>query len=129
MSTNSAIGIQNDNGTITAIYCHWDGHTDTNGVRLRDHYTTVAKINQLMALGALSSLGPEIGEKHDFDEHDPTVCTAYIRDRGAKYGDNMAQVYSTFEDFAEYEFNYLWKDGKWSCHHSNGHQLEDCATW
>ncbi len=28
MATRSNIGIVNDNGSVTGIYCHWDGYPE-----------------------------------------------------------------------------------------------------
>lgn len=96
MGTRSMIGRLNDDGTVAAIYCHWDGYISNNGVILHEHYQDAAKVDQLIALGDISSLGEEIGEKHDFGwrgklimanvdvDADPRskMCDAYGRDRG-----------------------------------------------
>lgn len=56
MSTNSSISMLNDDGTVTSIYCHWDGYLSYNGRILYDHYNDKEKVKQLIALGSLSSL-------------------------------------------------------------------------
>lgn len=83
MGTRSRIAIRNDDGSFDSIYCHWDGYPSNNGVILRDHYRDADKVRALIALGDLSSLGAEIGEKHDFDDRTAASagCTAYGRDR------------------------------------------------
>jgi hypothetical protein len=81
MGTRSTIATQNPDGTITAIYCHWDGYPEGVGKTLQEHYTNPDKVAQLMALGDLSALGPEIGESNDFGNPDFTVCLSYRRDR------------------------------------------------
>jgi hypothetical protein len=103
---------------VKSVYCHWDGYLDHNGVILQGHYYDSAKANHLVALGDLSSLRPEIGEKHTFgDEVD--CCTFYGRDRGEK--DVEFQVAHTFEEFLEQaescfaEYYYIMKDGVWYC--------------
>lgn len=83
MATRSMIGKLNDNGTVTAIYCHWDGYLEHNGKLLVENYTDSNKIDKLMELGDLSSLGDEIGEGK---------CVAYGRDRGEK--NTKATVYN-----------------------------------
>ena len=40
MSTNSTINIQNEDGTVDSIYCHWDGYLEFNGKLLQQHYTS-----------------------------------------------------------------------------------------
>lgn len=115
MGTRSRIGIEGKNG-ITSIYCHWDGFPEHNGRILREHYTDEAKIEQMMKLGNLSSLGSEIGTKHDFNQHTENECTFYGRDRGDK---NMtARKHIDFEAFMDYreDYNYLFRNGKWECY-------------
>lgn len=67
MSTRSRIGVLNEDGTIRSIYVHWDGYPSNNGKILAEHYRDIRKIQKLIELGDISILGPEIGEKHDFD--------------------------------------------------------------
>lgn len=86
MSTRAAIGFARPGGAgIDWIYCHWDGGPDYTGRMLATHYTTPKKRAELLALGDLSMIGPELGERHDFDTHTRTHfdwCLAYGRDRG-----------------------------------------------
>jgi len=72
------------------------------------------KIDQLMNLGALSSLRPEIGEKQNFDR--PTNkdwCVAYGRDRGEE--DVAARTYPNVQAWLDNgeEYNYLWDGSEW----------------
>ena len=67
MATRSTIALEYADGTVDQIYCHWDGYLDNNGNILREHYMDPFKVQRLMDLGDLSSLGPNIGAKHDFD--------------------------------------------------------------
>ena len=82
MGTRSTIAIQNEDGTVTGIYCHWDGYLSHNGDILQKFYTTEEKVRALIALGDLSSLGEQIGSKHDFNNAPDGECNAYGRDRG-----------------------------------------------
>jgi len=116
MATRSTIGIiDNKTGVVTSIYCHWDGYPENNGRILVDHYTDPAKIHQLMALGALSSLCEEIGEKHDFNTNSQSYCTAYGRDRGETQVGSM--THNSIDAWLEHseEFNYLWDGQRWNC--------------
>ena len=74
----------NADGTVTGIYCHWDGYLLHNGMILNESYTDRQKVEALMALGDLSSLDHELGEKHDFNDSRAYKgqCNAYGRDRG-----------------------------------------------
>ena len=97
MGTRSMIAIQNPyNKTVRAVYCHWDGYLSHNGAILNEHYSTSPKVNNLIAMGDLSSLRAEIGDKHAFSQFELTdpeeiaahekltenQCTFYTRDRG-----------------------------------------------
>ena len=94
MATRSHIGVKNVDGTIDFVYCHWDGYPENNGKILVNHYQDMDKVNALMKLGDLSSLGEEIGWKHDFDKWVNGQCNAYGRDRGEK---NVSVTTTTFD--------------------------------
>jgi len=114
---------------VKSVYCHWDGYLEHNGAILQEHYDSV-KANQLVALGDLSSLRPNIGEKHKFSPFDCDeltseefekryggMCTFYGRDRG-ETGTEW-KTHTNFVDFfAEVEgswceWYYIMRDGVW----------------
>jgi hypothetical protein len=130
MGTRSRIGVMHGSN-VKSIYCHWDGYLGYNGQVLQEFYDS-AKANQLVALGDLSSLRAEIGEKHAFSKFDLPAeevdafetltenwCTFYGRDRGE--ADTEWQVATTFNEFLEQcdnsgvEYYYIMKDGTWYC--------------
>ena len=93
MSTRSRIGIEDDDGTILSVYCHSDGDPDYTGRTLVEHYQDKAKVESLLELGNISSLGEGIGPcpcDGGFWPGPDTPCThhfqlhtrAYARDRG-----------------------------------------------
>jgi hypothetical protein len=71
MSTRSRIAIENQNGSVTSIYCHFDGYISGVGKTLKEYYTTQAKVEALIELGDISGL-----------EMTPASTVAYHRDRG-----------------------------------------------
>jgi hypothetical protein len=77
MSTRSRIGIVRDSNAtkvvVESIYCHFDGYPEGVGQMLLDHWTDPERVEQLITLGDMSSLGSEIGEQHDFDTHMPNL--------------------------------------------------------
>lgn len=96
MATRSRIIMRENDGSIISIYCHWDGYPANNGRILLDHYTDRDKVDELLGLGGISTLAPEIGEKHpfgkfeydgDWDKKWDGWVTAYKRDRGEQDGD------------------------------------------
>ena len=56
MSTRSRIAIENQNGTVTSIYCHFDGYLSGVGKKLFEHYDR-EKTEKLIELGDISALG------------------------------------------------------------------------
>ena len=116
MATRSTIGIiDNKSGVVTSIYVHWDGYPEHNGEILVKHYSDPTKIWALMDLGALSSLGEAIGEKHDFNDSGPIHCTAYGRDRGkTQVGSQTHNSLGEWLDNGE-EYNYFWDGVRWNC--------------
>jgi len=131
MGTRSRIGVMHGD-KVKSVYCHWDGYLDHNGRLLQEHYDS-AKANHLVALGDLSSLRRDLGEKHAFSKFDlatqieqrlheeatENICTIYGRDRGEK--NTEFQVAHTFAEFLEQcyhsgaEYYYIMRDGVWYC--------------
>ena len=56
MATRSRIAIENQDGTVTSIYCHFDGYLDGVGKKLFNHYDR-EKTEKLIELGDISVLG------------------------------------------------------------------------
>lgn len=100
MATRSRIGIKNSDGTITSIYCHWDGYVEHNGKILDALYRDETKVRELMDRGDVSSI-----------KFDGTINS--YRDRGET--DVDAVVHPDMGDFRKYfeEYNYLYQDGEW----------------
>ena len=120
MATRSLIGKLNSDGTVTSIYCHWDGYPSHNGVLLQEYWDTPFKVDQLLALGDLSSLGKEIGEQQDFNSpRNRDWCMAYGRDRGERGVD--AKTVSREEFFGDsgyIDYFYLYNgDFEWECYY------------
>ena len=130
MATRSTIALEFADGTVQQVYCHWDGYLDHNGQILFEDYKDPFKLRELIDLGDLSTLGPNIGDKHEFDcphkygtpeyeawsEDKRKVCTFYGRDRGES--NTKARKFKNFADYrknAQFEeYNYiLRKDGNW----------------
>jgi len=127
MGTRSRIAVMHGDN-CKSVYCHWDGYLEYNGSILQKHYDS-AKANNLVALGDLSSLKPEIGIQHAFGYHGTEIsaedyekqfgnmCTFYGRDRGEK---NVEfQTDTDFESFIDRvqgngcEWYYIMRDGVW----------------
>ena len=128
MGTRSRIGMINEDGSITSVYCHWDGYPSHNGLILEKNYQDPEKIKTLMSLGDLSSLGkkliPEGNAVHTFDDPADGVCVFYGRDR-KEIGTNC-KVSANMKEFIEMsdwcDYCYIFEAGVWfviEMHHGN----------
>ena len=119
MATRSLIGKLNSDGTVTSIYCHWDGYPSNNGVLLQEYWNTPFKVDQLLALGDLSSLGKEIGKQQDFNgSRNIDWCLSYRRDRGEKQVDARTVSREDFLNDDCIDYFYLYnEDFEWECYY------------
>lgn len=69
MSSPAAVGVEYAEGAIRYIVVNYDGYPDDMGVDLITHYTDAEKLEALLDLGELSSLGDTL-----------ETCDAYHRD-------------------------------------------------
>jgi hypothetical protein len=121
MATRSTIAIEHTDGTVSQVYCHWDGYLDHNGKILLNHYNTPELAAELIRVGDISSLREQIGEQHDFDErYDESDVRSkwtnyYSRDRGES--NTQAKKFLTFDEYVrdhQYEeFEYIMRNGEW----------------
>jgi hypothetical protein len=117
MGTRSTIALEFADGTVEQVYCHWDGYLDYNGKILAEHYSDPFKLRDLIDLGDLSSLKPEIGEKHAFSRLEVpmddeayeklygNMTTFYGRDRG-----ETGTGAKKFKDYADYKANHQYEE-------------------
>jgi len=95
MSTHSNIGKRLPNGTYRYVYCHFDGYPSGVGRILLEHYQDEAKIDALLDLGELSSLGGTLESS-----------VAYARDRGEHL--TPADIATSRDDVFEQSYAYVW---------------------
>ena len=115
MATRSNIAMKTKDGKIVSVYCHWDGYVANNGRILLENYADISKIEALVALGSISSLGEQIGDKQDFMDRDTQKdewTLFYSRDRGEQLSiQEYADIPSWIADMEEYA--YLWNGTEW----------------
>jgi hypothetical protein len=119
MGTRSRIGMMNEDGSITSVYCHWDGYPSHNGVILLENYQEPEKIKMLISLGDLSSLEkkliPEGNAVHSFEDPADGVCVFYGRDR--KENGTNCTVSANMKEFIEIadwcDYCYIFEAGVW----------------
>ena len=111
MATRSFIGKLNKDDSITGIFCYWDGYPEHAGRILIDNYLTEQQVDQLLALGDLSSIAPTLAE-----------CESYSS-RGEKGVE--AKSYKDLQAFHEAgksvwaEYYYVFNYDFWACWDSN----------
>jgi len=133
MGTRSVIGIKHGS-VVKAVYCHYDGYPEYMGRVLTLYYQDSIKVNKLISMGDMSSIGAAIGSKHAFNDRSNYLdngiaeqCTFYARDRGED--DVDFRTFQSEQDFldnfnAGEEFHYLFKDGAWY-YSENGNEFEE----
>ncbi len=90
MSTRSLIAKQVGNDEYLTIYCHHNGDVIHNGAVLLECYNTAEKVDELLALGDISSLGKNINGlpnkkySHLYEKEMDDMTIAYARDKGEK---------------------------------------------
>lgn len=115
MATRSRIGIVNKDGSIRSIYCHWDGYPEGVGSILHKNYQDRDKVEELISLGSISSLGDSIH-----------TTISYVKNFGEKMKDNAPMEHRHFQSFKKYfqssdqQWAYLFDpDGKWVTYRSS----------
>jgi hypothetical protein len=134
MSTRSRIGKQaHADAPVRSIYVHFDGYPEGVGQKLLESWNTDERIEALLDLGDLSSLGAELGEDrgtgyfdlrytlpYDSPEgreiRERDECIAYRRDRGEENVNSKPHTKADWPDYGQ-EWEYLFDStlGKWRC--------------
>jgi hypothetical protein len=128
MGTRSTIALEFADGTVEQVYCHWDGYLAHNGQILQKHYINPFVLRDLIDLGDISSLRPQIGTQHAFSHFSTEMSqeqytalygemtTFYGRDRGET--GVSAKKFASYEDYVKNhqyeEYDYILRniDGK-----------------
>lgn len=110
MATRSLIGKENEDGTITYVYCHFDGYIDGGvGETLYTIYNTPEAIDAFLALGDLSTLR---------DTLDSGATVAYHRDRGEDWETVAPKTADSYPEYLSVnmwtDYKYLFSGGKWT---------------
>lgn len=109
MSTRSSIAVEHANGSVSAVYCHFDGYLDGVGAALVADHASQEAAEALVALGDLRMVSKRDG------------VFAYHRDRGEPFEDVRPHTYVSREDYMERAgkeigdngYRYLFSGGAW----------------
>ena len=124
MSTRCLIAIKEKNGAYKSIYCHNDGYPEGVGDTLETYYVNPDKIEDLMDLGDISSLGSSLNFKNPNDyfknpskyfADNGTTDYNRWRDEGteAVISLNIEELRQNAKDCCS-EYLYIFEDGKWT---------------
>jgi hypothetical protein len=128
MGTRSYIGMEKM-GRVEYVYCHWDGYPSYNGVMLQEHYTDEQKIQKLLDMGDISSLGALTATSEEWAKLSDDEASANLADGARRYtlsynnwrneGTKSKEVtlaeYLTEDPSSWVEYLYLFIDGRWIC--------------
>lgn len=119
MATRSTIAVKHQDGTVSQIYCHYDGYLSCNGQLLAKHYNNQWAAELLVSGGDLSLLGervtPDPNAVHNFKVAQNGVCVYYGRDRGETGVEpkTYASISEYFDEYSREEYNYLFNGEFW----------------
>jgi hypothetical protein len=107
MSTNALIGTTNEDGTVDAIYLHWDGYR-AHALTMLAHYASSEAAAELVSMGDCSVLRETLA-----------FSTFYARDCDERMADVKAQHLEDRDAFAlvarDFLYAYLWTGTEWNC--------------
>lgn len=121
MSTHALIIAKLSNSVYGSIHLQYDGYEEHAGRILNTHYNNQTKIDALIALGDISTIGYDpVIRKTDKAPSD-MYCESYHFDRNepwesCKYSlsvslDKIKEMYGA----DEYEYVYIWGGESWTC--------------
>lgn len=116
MGTHAFIGKKLPDGKVKYIEVHYDGYFSWTGRILRTFYRTEKRVDALLELGSLSSIGSTPYGKNLMPpkELDQIHCRAYIRDFGYTDKEFLPQTAPNKKQFFDDAgIAYLYEDGKW----------------
>lgn len=115
MSTRSTIAVLNPDGTVSQVYCHFDGYLSGVGVELFENYTDFDSVKELVELGDMSALGSDVystiyyGRDRNETGTEPYVFKSYEDYKTSKGSWND---YNYYFDSLQW-FYKKWDDGEW----------------
>jgi hypothetical protein len=77
MGTRSTIALEFADGSVSQVYCHWDGYLSNNGEILRSNYMDPFRVRELIDLGDFSSLRESVEDTADGAYRDGSNARRY----------------------------------------------------
>jgi len=114
MSTNSAIGYMRNDGTVRAVYCHWDGYLSNVGKILIENYDLIG-VDDLLDFGNICTLQNTIKDTIFFERDrgkDPVEAGEFKSEHEMVDGYGSADYFYIY-GYGSAEYFYILKDDKW----------------
>lgn len=102
MATRATIALQNDDGTFSSIYSHWDGYPSYVGRILYEHYKTLPEVQKLIEDGDVSSFEPDGTPNH----YKTSISSAVT---SGSYMDLMLEFLNSGTDYLYVYSDYGWE--------------------
>lgn len=103
MATRCHIGLEDTDGSVRYIYCHWDGYPSGTGKLLQEYWNTYTKVYNMLNKGNMSYLGESMLTTDFYcKEGDPNE-----EDEGFKYCKDV-NAYSTTAIDCLIDYVYLF---------------------
>jgi len=103
MATRSFIGKVQEDGTIQALYCHYDGYPENTGIMLVKHYNNPEQVDELLSKSDLRGIYGPIQDVEELSDGE-----------AAKEFDSIGG-YTHYARDSWAEYTYLYQNGSWSC--------------
>ena len=103
MGTHAMIGICNEDGSVTASYCHYDGYVEGVGRTLVEHYDTQYDAEIVAKGGYMSAL---------YDDYLTTRQEA-VHNEGSITFESVDHYFKEAGDYAGADYLYLWDGDAW----------------
>ena len=120
MGTRSTIAIEFADGSVSQVYCHWDGYLSNNGMILQAHYMDPFKVRELVDLGDFSSLRDSVEETKEGAYHfsrDEDFCVRRYKDADEYFAECQQEEYDyimrSVGGVAVWFVRCYATDGKW----------------
>lgn len=120
MGTRSQIAKQIGPDAYRTVYCQLEGHLESQGAMLLEHFNTQGRVDQILDLGDLYRLFPKLEPDpslpHTFDQPQKGVTLSYHRDGQCPDMDAKIETLEELgsaEDFIEFVYIFdqdqVWK--------------------
>lgn len=109
MATRSNIAVyDNENKTLTQVYCHYDGYIDGVGKTLLENYNSLKKAKKLVSFGSISSIKKTIKSSKFFNRDFMEDMNFLIKDLKVQNDEDVFKLSEGSESYC-----YLWFKGEW----------------